>query len=107
MEDETQNSSMEIESTPVQETHDEGTKPEVGSMPDDDPWGLNGKYTQMLSKKEDSSNLSVYFIEDESKFLDTVAIMRSSRRGCGTFPPVFNFDFWTRPSILILLLQPF
>ena len=74
---ETQSSTSDTKSSPVQVSESE--------IPDEDPWSPSGKYTQMLSRNDDSNNLSVYFIEDESKFLDTVAIMRSSRKGCGKY----------------------
>ena len=46
----------------------------------DDPWGDKGEYTNLTRATE---NLSVYFVVDEAKLIDTNAIMKSSGKGCG------------------------
>ena len=43
-----------------------------------DPWSANGEYAKLLLP-----GVSVYYVKDEAKLVDTGAIMRISGKGCG------------------------
>ena len=45
-----------------------------------DPWGPGGEFAKILSENKE---IFVYFVKDESKLIDTGAIMRKSGKGCG------------------------
>jgi rRNA processing protein Gar1 len=45
-----------------------------------DPWALGGEYAQLLTADE---SISVYYVHDDAKVIDTGAIMRTSGKGCG------------------------
>lgn len=53
-----------------------------------DHWGPNGKYSLILA---DTNMVSVYFVQDEAKLLDTKKIMRNSGKGCGMLLLTFFF----------------
>ena len=63
---------------------DEETKLDRNSAHDNqyDPWSPDGNYTKLL---ESTQNITVYYISDIARLLDTGAIIRNSGRGCGTF----------------------
>jgi hypothetical protein len=46
-----------------------------------DPWAPNGEYGKILAGNDP---VSVYYVRDEAKLVDTSAIMRISGKGCGT-----------------------
>ena len=59
-----------------------------------DPWAPGGEFAQLISLK--NQNISVYFVKDEAKLIDTGAVMRMSGKGCGKEikPIVFFLVFY-------------
>lgn len=55
----------------------------------DDPWSESGKYTNILEAMNDKS---VYYIANKAKLIDTVAIIRTSGRGCGKASCISSFQ---------------
>jgi hypothetical protein len=47
-----------------------------------DPWAADGEYTQIIKSND---QVSVYFVVDEAKLIDTGAIIRKSGKGCGKY----------------------
>lgn len=52
----------------------------VTSMDEEDHWGSDGKYARMLQQ---NAQLSVYYVKDEARVIDTGFILKNSRKGCG------------------------
>jgi rRNA processing protein Gar1 len=65
-----------------------------------DPWATNGEYGKILCGSEP---VSVYYVKDEAKLVDTGAIMRISGKGCGTCLIFFNFDLGELFFMIFLL----
>ena len=53
-----------------------------------DPWRANGEYSKLLKP-----GVSVYYVKDEAKLVDTGAVMRSSGKGCGMSFGFFIYVF--------------
>ena len=49
---------------------------------EEDPWSLNGKYTQLLKQQK---HMPVYFVKDVSTLIDTHTVMKHSERACDDF----------------------
>jgi hypothetical protein len=47
---------------------------------DSDPWAPEGNFTKLLQSKQ---GMTVYYIQDIARLLDTGSIIRNSGRGCG------------------------
>jgi rRNA processing protein Gar1 len=47
-----------------------------------DPWAADGEYTKIIKSND---QMSVYFVVDEAKLIDTGAVMRKSGKGCGKY----------------------
>jgi rRNA processing protein Gar1 len=47
-----------------------------------DPWAADGEYIQIIKSND---QVSVYFVVDEAKLIDTGAIIRKSGKGCGKY----------------------
>lgn len=66
----------------TKETEEDPKSSEREAQVPPDHWGPNGKYSLILA---DTNMVSVYFVQDEAKLLDTKKIMRNSGKGCGTW----------------------
>jgi rRNA processing protein Gar1 len=79
-----------------------------------DPWALGGEYAQLLAANE---SISVYYVHDEAKVIDTDAIMRTSGKGCGESIMSNRFDIsvanpvlcrkWDVLTVLLVVLRCF
>ena len=78
------------DSVETKETEEDPKSSEREAQVPPDHWGPNGKYSLILA---DTNMVSVYFVQDEAKLLDTKKIMRNSGKGCGTLVVGLYFSF--------------